>query len=223
MELQTRHIEMNIWGDVPLLELKRTPLDGWGRIIKRIVDIVGSIIALILSSLFFLIVPIIIKFDSKGPVFFKQKRVGLDKNFNFLKFRTMKEGAQKEHNKLMKEHGIMFKLKNDPRITKVGKFLRKTSIDEIPQFINVLKGEMSLVGPRPPMPEEVAHYSNWQKKRLGVKPGITGLWQVSGRSNLSFEEWVKLDKFYIENWSFALDMQILFRTFIVLINKVGAY
>jgi len=223
MELQAKHIEIDILGGVPLVQLKRTPLDGWGRIIKRIVDIVGSIFALIITSPLFFIIPIIIKIDSKGPVFFKQKRVGLDKNFDFLKFRTMREGAEKEHLKLMKKHGIMFKLKNDPRVTRVGKFLRRTSLDEIPQFINVLKGEMSLVGPRPPMPEEVAHYNHWQKKRLGVKPGITGLWQVSGRSDLSFKEWVKLDKYYIENWSLALDLQILFRTFIVLINKVGAY
>jgi len=135
----------------------------------------------------------------------------------------MKVGAEKEHSKMMKKYGIMFKLKNDPRVTKVGKLLRKTSLDELPQFINVLKGEMSLVGPRPPMPEEVNKYTRWQRKRLGVKPGITGLWQVSGRSNLSFSEWVKLDKYYIENWSLKLDLQILFRTLIVLLTKVGAY
>jgi len=178
---------------------------------------------LLICSPLFLIIPILIKLDSKGPIFFRQKRVGLDKNFIFLKFRTMKAGAQKQHRKMMRKYGLMFKLKNDPRVTKVGKWLRKTSLDELPQLINVFKGEMSLVGPRPPMPEEVVKYNHWQRKRLGVKPGMTGLWQVSGRSNLSFSEWVKLDKYYIEHWSLALDLQILFRTFIVLINKVGAY
>ncbi len=223
LELKNRNIDMNIWGNIPFLQLKRTPLEGWGRIVKRIVDIMGSTLGLIITSPLFLITPIIIRLNSPGPIFFKQKRVGLDKNFNFLKFRTMKEGAEKKHKKLMKKYGIMFKLKNDPRVTKVGKWLRKTSLDELPQLINVFKGEMSLVGPRPPMPEEVVKYNKWQKKRLGVKPGITGLWQVSGRSNVSFPEWVELDKYYIENWSLSLDLQILFRTFIVLINKVGAY
>jgi len=223
LELKTKNIEMDIWGDVPILQLKRSPLDGWGRIIKRVGDIFGSVMSLVITSPVFLVVPILIKLDSRGPVFFRQKRVGLDKNFTFLKFRTMKVGAEKEHSKMMKKYGIMFKLKNDPRVTKVGKLLRKTSLDELPQFINVLKGEMSLVGPRPPMPEEVNKYTRWQRKRLGVKPGITGLWQVSGRSNLSFSEWVKLDKYYIENWSLKLDLQILFRTLIVLLTKVGAY
>lgn len=223
LELKTRNIDMDIWGNIPFLQLKRTPLEGWGRIVKRIVDIIGSVFGLIITSPLFLIIPILIKIDSTGPVFFRQKRVGLDKNFTFLKFRTMEKGAEKKHRKLMKKYGIMFKLKNDPRVTKVGKWLRRTSLDELPQLWNVFKGEMSLVGPRPPMPEEVAKYNHWQKKRLGVKPGITGLWQVSGRSNVSFFEWVELDKYYIENWSLSLDLQILFRTFIVLINKVGAY
>ena len=117
----------------------------------------------------------------------------------------------------------MFKLKNDPRVTRFGKWLRKSSLDELPQLFNVLIGDMSLVGPRPPMPEEVAKYNHWQKKRLGVKPGRTGLWQVSGRSNLSFSDWVKLDKYYIENWSLKLDFQILLRTMIMVVTKVGAY
>ncbi len=223
LEAENRNIDMDIWGNIPFLHLKRTPLDGWGRIIKRVVDIIGSIISLVICFPLFAIIPILIKLDSRGPIFFRQKRVGLDKNFIFLKFRTMKAGAQKKHKKMMKKYGLMFKLKNDPRVTQVGKWLRKTSLDELPQLINVLKGEMSLVGPRPPMPEEVVKYNHWQRKRLGVKPGITGLWQVSGRSNLSFSEWVKLDKYYIEHWSLSLDLQIIFRTFIVLINKVGAY
>lgn len=222
-ELRTKNIVINRWGNVPVIELKRTPLDGWGRIIKRIVDLTGSIIGLIILLPFFAIIAILIKLDSPGPVFFRQKRVGLDRNFIFLKFRTMKATAAREHRGLMKKYGVMFKLKNDPRITKIGKWLRRTSIDELPQLWNVLKGEMSLIGPRPPMPEEVKKYSKWQRKRLGVKPGITGLWQVSGRSDLAFDDWVKLDIHYIENWSLKLDFQILLRTFLIVLTKSGAY
>ncbi len=170
-----------------------------------------------------LIVVILIKLTSRGPILFRQERVGLDRNFIFYKFRTMYANADKKHGELMRKHGIMFKLENDPRITPLGKFLRKTSLDELPQFFNVLKGEMSLIGPRPPMPEEVALYNKWQKKRLGVKPGITGLWQVSGRSEVSFNEWVKLDVYYIENWSLWLDCQILLKTIVVVLKGRGAY
>ena len=124
---------------------------------------------------------------------------------------------------MMKKYGVMFKLKKDPRLTSVGGFLRRTSLDELPQFFNVLKGEMSLIGPRPPMPEEVAQYSNWQKRRMGVKPGITGLWQVSGRSHLPFDDMVRLDIYYIENWSLWLDLKILLRTVPVVLTGLGAY
>ena len=217
------HVSIETLASVPILEFSRTPLEGWGKIIKRVFDIIGSTLLVVILSPIMLIVAILVKITSKGPILFRQERVGLDKNFTFLKFRTMREGAHVEHERLMKKHGVMFKLKNDPRLTPIGKFLRRTSLDEIPQFFIVLKGDMSLIGPRPPMPEEVERYNNWQRRRLGVKPGITGLWQVSGRSDLSFEEWVKLDAYYIENWSLWLDFQILLRTLGVVLKGRGAY
>lgn len=221
--VRSSHINMETLAGAPILEFKRTPLDGWGKIIKRIFDIFVSFILIILLSPIMLIVALMVKLTSKGPVFFCQERVGLDSNFTFYKFRTMKENAQLEHEKLMKKYGKMFKLKEDPRLTSIGGFLRRTSLDELPQFFNALKGNMSLIGPRPPMPEEVARYNNWEKSRLGVKPGITGLWQVSGRSELSFDEWVKLDSYYIENWSLWLDLQIFLRTLVVVFKGRGAY
>jgi len=135
----------------------------------------------------------------------------------------MKNMAEKEHEKYIQKYGNMFKLSHDPRATPLGRILRKTSLDELPQFFNVLKGDMSLIGPRPPLPSEVERYTTWQRKRLGVKPGITGLWQVSGRSELSFDEWVRLDAYYIENWSLWLDLQIFLRTLWVIIRGRGAY
>ncbi|MEK7142812.1 MAG: sugar transferase [Patescibacteria group bacterium] len=221
--LQSSHVDIQQLAGMPILEFKRTPLDGWGKIIKRLVDLLGSLILLIIFSPVIVIVAILVKLTSRGPIFFCQERVGLEKNFIFYKFRTMREDAWKEHSKLMKKHGLMFKLKKDPRLSPVGGFLRRTSLDELPQFWNVLRGNMSLIGPRPPMPEEVAHYNNFQKKRLGVKPGITGLWQVSGRSDLSFDEWVRLDAYYIENWSLWLDFQIILKTAWVVIKGRGAY
>jgi exopolysaccharide biosynthesis polyprenyl glycosylphosphotransferase len=221
--VRSSHVSFQSLAGVPILEFNRTPLDGWGKIIKRTIDIVGSIFLIILTSPLMLITAILVKLTSHGPILFRQERVGLEKNFTFYKFRTMRENAHEEHEKYMKKYGVMFKLKKDPRLTSVGCFLRKTSLDELPQFFNVLKGDMSLIGPRPPMPEEVAKYNNWQKQRLGVKPGISGLWQVSGRSELSFDEWVKLDAYYIENWSLWLDFQIFLKTIWVIIAGRGAY
>lgn len=211
-------------GSMPVLELKTIALDGWGRIVKRIFDIVGSMILIIVFSPVFLITAIGVKISSpNGPVLFLQKRVGRAGTFNFLKFRTMKPDAHKQHRRYIKKYGNMFKLKDDPRIYPLGKFLRKYSIDELPQFFNVLRGEMSLIGPRPPMQEEVLHYNEWQNRRLGIKPGITGLWQVSGRSNVDFDEWVRLDIYYIENWSMWLDIVILFKTVGAVFRGRGAY
>jgi len=217
-------LEFDSIESIPLLDLKRTPLDGWGKIIKRMLDIIISLVMIIVLSPIMLLVAIIIKITSpKGPVLFKQSRVGLRKNFNFIKFRSMHPDAEKLHQEYIKKYGNMFKLKNDPRVTKFGSFLRKTSLDELPQFITVLKGDMSIVGPRPPMPQEVELYSVKEKKRLGVKPGMTGLWQVSGRSNTSFDEWVRLDIFYIENWSLWLDISIMVKTLWTILGKRGAY
>lgn len=221
--VRSSHVDIQQLAGVPILEFKRSPLDGWGRIIKRILDLLCSVILIVLTSPLMIITAILVKLTSKGPVLYREERVGLNKNFLFYKFRTMKENADIEFSILMKKHGPNFKLKNDPRVTPVGKFLRKTSLDELPQFFNVLKGNMSLIGPRPPKPEEVEKYSNFQKRRLGVKPGISGLWQVSGRSELSFDEWVRLDAYYIENWSLWLDFQIFIKTIWVVIKGRGAY
>ncbi|MBD1382675.1 sugar transferase [Metabacillus arenae] len=197
---------------------------------KRSLDITGAMLGLVILSLIFFIVAIVIKLeDPKGPIFFSQKRVGKDgKEFKMYKFRSMVVNAEDKLQELIKYNevsGAMFKMKDDPRITTIGKFIRKTSIDELPQLLNVLKGDMSLVGPRPPLPREVAEYSNYDKQRLLVMPGCTGLWQVSGRSNLTFQQMVELDLYYIKNRSISFDIKLIFKTIIVLsgINKNGAY
>ncbi|YCI79691.1 sugar transferase [Bacillus sp. R1-10] len=195
---------------------------------KRLIDIFGSIIGLILLSPIFLIVAILIKVeDPKGPVFFKQVRVGKDETeFHMYKFRSMVSNAEEQLKELLtlnEVSGAMFKMKNDPRITKIGKFIRRTSIDELPQLWNVLIGNMSLVGPRPPLIREVSEYSNFDKQRLLVTPGCTGLWQVSGRSNLNFYQMVKLDIEYISNRTIWNDIKIIIKTILMLINSKGAY
>jgi exopolysaccharide biosynthesis polyprenyl glycosylphosphotransferase len=221
--VRSSHVDIQQLAGVPILEFKRSPLDGWGRIIKRTFDFVVTLILVIITSPLMIITAVLVKLTSRGPIFYKQERVGLSKNFTFYKFRTMKENADAEFPKLMKKYGVNFKLKKDPRVTPIGRFLRKTSLDELAQFFNVLRGDMSLIGPRPPKPEEVEKYNNWQKRRLGVKPGISGLWQVSGRSELSFDEWVRLDAYYIENWSLWLDVQIFIKTIWVVLKGRGAY
>lgn len=221
---RSANLEFQMLDSIPLVQIKRTPLDGWGKIIKRLMDLILSLIFLIITSPLFLLFAILIKLTSPGgPVFFVQKRVGLRKEFGCLKFRTMVPNAHKVHNEYIKKYGNMFKLKDDPRVTKIGKFLRRYSLDELPQLINIFKGEMSLVGPRPPMPEEVKYYSTFQKRRLGIKPGLTGLWQVSGRSDVDFNEWVRLDVYYIENWSLWLDLGIILKTFGAVLKRKGAY
>ncbi|MBM3710707.1 MAG: exopolysaccharide biosynthesis polyprenyl glycosylphosphotransferase, partial [Actinobacteria bacterium] len=175
----------------------------------------------------YLIVAVLIRIDSKGPVFFQQKRMTKDcKIFYMYKFRTMYVEAEerlKDLLQLSEVDGPIFKMKNDPRITRVGRFLRKFSIDELPQIINVLKGELSLVGPRPPLPNEVEKYDEWEAKRMNVKQGITGLWQISGRSDLSFEEMARLDLYYIQNWSIEMDLKIILKTIPAVLFGKGAY
>ncbi|WP_449260285.1 sugar transferase [Enterococcus casseliflavus] len=196
--------------------------------VKRVIDIVGSSLGLLVLSPLFLIIGFLIKKeDSGGPIFFYQDRVGKDgKIFKMYKFRSMCVDAEDrllmllEHNEV---EGYMFKIKDDPRITNIGKFIRKTSIDELPQLLNVFKGEMSLVGPRPPLIREFNEYSNYDKQRLFVKPGCTGLWQVSGRNDLSFSQMVNLDLNYIENLSIWQDLIIIFKTFSVILSSKGAY
>lgn len=197
-------------------------------IAKRTMDIIGAMIGLISLSWLFLIVAVLIKLeDPKGPVFFKQIRVGKDgKQFYMYKFRSMVTDAEKRLKELLKYNevsGAMFKMKNDPRVTKVGRFIRKTSIDELPQLWNVLKGDMSLVGPRPPLPREVEQYTEYDKQRLLVTPGCTGLWQISGRSNVGFEEMVELDLKYIRERSLLYDIKIIFKTIKIMIKPNSAY
>lgn len=195
--------------------------------IKRLIDIVASLIGLVLLSPLLLIVSIAIKVESKGPVIFKQKRVGLNgKLFDIYKFRSMVENAEELKKKLEDKNemsGPMFKIADDPRITKVGKFIRKTSIDELPQLVNVLKGEMSLVGPRPSLPREVEQFDSWMFKRLQVKPGLTCYWQVSGRNSIDFENWMKLDIKYVEERNTLVDMKLIFKTFFVLFGDDNAH
>jgi lipopolysaccharide/colanic/teichoic acid biosynthesis glycosyltransferase len=197
-------------------------------IIKRLIDIIGSLCGIIVLSLLFLVIAILIKIeDPKGKVFFTQKRVGLNgKEFNMYKFRSMVSNAEEKLAELLKYNeisGAMFKMKDDPRITKVGKFIRKTSIDELPQLFNVLKGDMSLVGPRPPLPREVAVYSDYDKQRLLVTPGCTGLWQVSGRNSLGFKEMLELDLQYIRRRSTLFDLKIITKTVLVLFGSKDAF
>ncbi|CUA79623.1 sugar transferase [Anoxybacillus suryakundensis] len=197
-------------------------------IAKRTMDIIGAMIGLISLSWLFLIVAVLIKLeDPKGPVFFKQIRVGKDgKQFYMYKFRSMVTDAEKRLKELLNYNevsGAMFKMKNDPRVTKVGKFIRKTSIDELPQLWNVLKGEMSLVGPRPPLPREVEQYTEYDKQRLLVTPGCTGLWQVSGRNDLGFNEMVELDLKYIRERSTLYDLKIILKTIKIMIKPNSAY
>ncbi|HAT4204370.1 sugar transferase [Clostridium perfringens] len=194
---------------------------------KRLIDILGSGFGLIILSPVFLIVAIAIKFeDSKGSVLFSQKRVGqYGREFNMYKFRSMVSNAEELKSKLMAQNemsGPMFKMKHDPRITRVGKFIRKTSIDELPQLINILKGEMSLVGPRPSLPKEVAKFEKWMLERLEVKPGLTCYWQVMGRNDIDFEDWMKLDIKYVHDRNFWLDIKLIFKTFFVLFGDESA-
>ncbi len=222
----TTNINVDTLSGIQLMELKYTPLDGWGRVIKRTVDIFGSVFGIVVLFPFFVVLGIIIKLDSKGPVFVRLKRVTQGKEFYLYKFRSMVDGAEKMKKDLIKNNerkdGPLFKIKNDPRITRVGRFIRKTRIDELPQLFNVFLGQMSLVGPRPHQPDEVAQYERRHKKVLAIKAGMTGMAQVSGSSDLPFEEEIKLDLYYIENWSLFLDIKILLRTFLILFKDKSA-
>lgn len=196
------------------------------RAIKRLVDIVASAAALAVLSPLLVVVAILIKATSKGPIFFHQARSGLHgATFNLLKFRSMVVNAEEIKAKLQAQNeqaGPVFKMKRDPRITKVGRFIRKYSIDELPQLVNILRGEMSIVGPRPPLPAEVAQYKTWQRRRLSVRPGLTCYWQVGGRNNIGFEEWMRLDLRYVDNWSLAVDARLIMQTVPVVLRGTGA-
>jgi exopolysaccharide biosynthesis polyprenyl glycosylphosphotransferase len=236
--LLATHVVGTTVAGYPLLELRSTPLEGWGRAAKRLIDFILAAIALVVLSPVFALVALAVRLNSPGPVIFRQTRIGeRGQEFIFYKFRSMYTnlstgegfgGAEAEalREKLKAKNegkGLLFKLKNDPRVTRVGKFIRSTSLDELPQLFNVLKGDMSLVGPRPALPDEVAQYTDEIRRRLLVKPGITGLWQVSGRSDAEFEEYLTLDVYYIERWSLWLDFWILLKTVWVLLNRKGSY
>ncbi len=201
----------------PLVELRRTPLDGWGRVAKRGIDLIGSVLGLTLLAPLFLIVAFLIVWDSPGPVFFRQKRIGWHQQpFRITKFRTMGQDADAHKEELLplnERQGPLFKIRHDPRVTRVGRFLRRTRFDELPQLWNVLRNTMSLIGPRPHLAEEISQYRKEHRTLFTIKPGMTGLSQVSGSSDLSFEAEATLDIQYVEQWSLKLDIQILFKTF----------
>jgi exopolysaccharide biosynthesis polyprenyl glycosylphosphotransferase len=223
-------LDLESLNGIPLIGLGPTRMSSGAVLIKRVMDLFLTILALPLLAIVYVGLAIAIKLDSPGPVIFTQRRVGRDgREFEVYKFRSMIVGAEKmqaELADLNEADGPLFKIKSgegDPRVTRVGRFIRRNSIDELPQLINILRGEMSLIGPRPGTPEEVVQYKSWQRKRLSVKPGMTGLWQVSGRSEIPFDEMCLLDIFYIENWSLDLDIRILLRTIPRVLFASGAY
>ncbi len=232
LDVRRTNIEIDTMNGVPIINIKPTPLDGWGKVVKRAMDVIGATFGLIILSPVFLITAIAIKLDSKGPVFFTKlddgspvKRIGQHgKPFKFYKFRSMHPNTHnlrysKLADKNVRGDGPLVKIKDDPRITRVGKFIRRYSIDELPQLWNILVGNMSLVGPRPHLPEEVEKYQKHHHFVLTIKPGLTGVAQTSGRSDLSFEEEVKLDRLYIENWSVWKDIKLIFKTVLVVLKK----
>jgi exopolysaccharide biosynthesis polyprenyl glycosylphosphotransferase len=228
MEVAGTRLHIQPVSGLPLLHVEQPEFTGFRRFLKGAVDRSAALLALLLLSPLIGAIWLAIRVSSHGPAFFRQVRIGRDgREFTMLKFRSMYVDAEsrlaelQEHN--VNGDGLLFKLRNDPRVTRVGRVLRKYSLDELPQLVNVFVGQMSLVGPRPPLPAEVARYGDDVRRRLLVKPGVTGLWQVSGRSDLSWEESVRLDLRYVENWSPALDLMILWKTAFAVLSKSGAY
>jgi len=222
----TTNFAIDTFSGAPLIELKRTALDGWGRIAKRTIDIVGSSLGLIILSPVLAVIAFAIKWETEGPVFMHLERISRNRHFRLLKFRSMIKDAEKYKDFLWqfneRKDSPLFKMKNDPRVTKVGKFIRRSRLDELPQFWNVLKGDISLVGPRPHQPDEIARYEKHHKRVLAIKAGVTGMAQISGSSDLPFEKEVALDTLYVENWSFAQDIKILILTFLKLFRDKSA-
>ncbi len=221
------HMHVEEIAGVPMIGIKEVGISGLNQLVKRVVDVVSSALALFLGAPLMAMIALMIKLDSPGAVLFRQERVGKDgRRFTLYKFRSMTEGAEHQQEALQtlnEADGPLFKIKEDPRTTRLGKWLRRLSLDELPQFYNILLGEMSLIGPRPPLPTEVIQYKEWQKRRLEISPGLTGLWQVSGRSELTFDEMAMLDIYYIENWSPGLDAKILWRTIPRVLFGNGAF
>jgi len=227
-QLLARNFEMDIFSGLPMIEIKRTNLDGWGKVIKRIIDVSIGLVGFFLLSPIFTIIAFAIKWETEGPVFAKLKRVTGNREFDLYKFRSMIDNAHELNEYLRslgndrQDAGPLWKMKNDPRITGVGRFIRRTRIDELPQLWNVIRGEMSLVGPRPHQPNEIERYERHHKKVLAIKAGVTGLAQVSGSSDISFEEEVAWDTFYTDNWSLWLDIKILIRTVLKMLSDKSA-
>jgi len=221
------HVFVEKLGHVPLLTFASAPQDDFALIFKRSLDVVFATLALLILSPFLALLAILVKTTSKGPVFFRQKRCGLGgRKFELLKFRSMVANADEllpRLEELNEGDGPVFKMRNDPRCTIVGRWMRMLSLDELPQLWNVVRGDMSLVGPRPPLPEEVERYEPWQRRRLRMRPGLTCLWALEGRSQLRFDRWVRLDLLYIDNWSVWLDFKIMLRTIPVVLSGRGAH
>lgn len=220
-------ISSHMIAGVPLLHVAYPRLTGRARILKRSFDVLVSALALLMLAPGLAIIAVCVRLDSPGPVLFRQERVGINHSrFSMLKFRSMVVDAER-YLSLLKDRSegneVLFKMRRDPRVTRVGAVLRRLSLDELPQFYNVLRGEMSVVGPRPPLPQEVEAYDDTAHRRLLVKPGITGLWQVTGRSDLSWEESIRLDLYYVENWTLLGDIQIVLRTARAVFGGTGAY
>lgn len=226
-QMSLSQVDVDDLGGIPLIGVRKTIIGRGQRVLKRLMDVMFATLGGFLALPLMGVIALAIKLDSPGPAVFRQLRVGKSgRQFWCYKFRSMRQGAEDERERLQafnEADGPLFKIRDDPRRTRVGRWLRRTSLDELPQLYNVLRGEMSLVGPRPPLPEEVARYEAWQMRRLEVAPGMTGLWQVSGRSNLSFDEQCLLDIYYIENWSPFLDITILLRTVPKVFMGDGAY
>ena len=226
-ELKIARARQSELEDIPLITFETTFGEEWQLFVKRAFDIIISALGLIMLSPFFLMVAILIKITSTGPVFYRQKRIGLNgRRFILYKFRSMRKGAHEKLSELTDKNemkGPVFKIKKDPRVTPIGRFLRKFSIDEFPQLYNVFVGHMSLVGPRPAIPKEVAQYEPWQRRRLSMRPGLTCLWQISGRNRVNFDEWMKLDLQYIDKWALLLDFKIIIKTIPVVIFGIGGY
>ncbi len=226
-QMTLSHLDVEDLGGIPMIGVREISIGRGEMLFKRAMDVTISVVGLVLLFPLFLLIALLIKVDSPGPVFFRQIRVGkAERLFACYKFRSMHKGADEEKERLQdlnEATGLFFKIRKDPRTTAAGRFLRRFSLDELPQLLNVLMGHMSLVGPRPAPPAEVQRYQPWHKRRLEVSPGITGLWQVSGRSELTFDEMVLLDLYYIENWSPLLDVQIVLRTLPKVLTGTGAY
>jgi exopolysaccharide biosynthesis polyprenyl glycosylphosphotransferase len=226
-EVLSSRVAVQSLGGVMALSLRPVRLTGTQALVKRVFDVVVASAGIVILSPVWIALALAVRVSSSGPVLYRQVRVGQrGRPFTMVKFRTMRVGADAQVEDLRARHGVddlMFKLADDPRVTPVGRFMRRWSVDELPQLLNVVAGQMSLVGPRPPLPAEVTRYEEWQFDRLEVPPGISGLWQVSGRSDLSFDDCVRLDLFYVENWSLAYDLYILAKTVPVLLSRRGAY